>query len=171
MVRTLPAAVAQTPSKIALMKLAKCRAMVLLLVLPAEDGLAYRGAADVQPNHVLVVPVAGEGDRALRVDRVLRHGLFPPEDATVVIDLAQEARASGCSTKASAARACMWHRYRSLWLRRPPSSSIAAAKFSECFAMFSSGCQPIWLPTHCCRLCSGSRYAVPEFLSPPPSHR
>ncbi len=37
--RTLPVAEAQTPSKIALMKLAKCRAMVLLLSCPPNTVL------------------------------------------------------------------------------------------------------------------------------------
>jgi len=62
----------------------------IAVVLPAENGLADRGPAYVQPHDVLVVPTAGEGDCALRVGRILRHRLLPPEDAAVVVDLAQQ---------------------------------------------------------------------------------
>ena len=60
-------------------------------VLPAEHSFADRGAANVQPSDILIVPVAGERDRALRVGRTGRDRLFPPENAAVVIDLAHQA--------------------------------------------------------------------------------
>jgi len=48
------------------------------------------GAATAQPDDVLIVPVAHERNRALRVRRIGRGRLFPPEDPAVVIDLAQQ---------------------------------------------------------------------------------
>ena len=48
----------------ALMKLAKCRGDGVAVILPAENRLADRGAADMQPDHVLIVPGAAERDRA-----------------------------------------------------------------------------------------------------------
>ena len=95
-VRTLPAAVRPDTVEDGVDEVCEVPGDGAAAVLPAEDRLADRGAADVQPDDVLIIPGARERDRAL----------MGTTDSTPPTASTRRRRSSGRSRPAARASEC-----------------------------------------------------------------